>query len=62
VKVRGLSQSILAAALAIALLAAIPAAGAELAAVEVGLPQDGLFGLGGQYIIDRGSTRKTDSS
>jgi ABC-type nitrate/sulfonate/bicarbonate transport system substrate-binding protein len=31
---------------------------AELPAVEVGLPQDGLFGLGGQYIIDKGLDRK----
>jgi ABC-type nitrate/sulfonate/bicarbonate transport system substrate-binding protein len=31
---------------------------AELPTVEVGLPQDGLFGLGGQYIIDKGFDRK----
>ena len=31
---------------------------AELPAIEVGLPQDGLFGLGGQYIIDKGVDRK----
>ncbi|HLC25407.1 MAG TPA: PhnD/SsuA/transferrin family substrate-binding protein [bacterium] len=31
---------------------------AELPTVEVGLPQDGLFGLGGQYILDKGLDRK----
>ncbi|HZD42300.1 MAG TPA: PhnD/SsuA/transferrin family substrate-binding protein, partial [Terriglobales bacterium] len=31
---------------------------AELPAIEVGLPQDGLFGLGGQYIIDKQLDRK----
>jgi len=31
---------------------------AELPTVEVGLPQDGVFGLGGQYIIDKGIDRK----
>lgn len=31
---------------------------AEPPAIEVGLPQDGLFGLGGQYIIDKGLDRK----
>jgi len=31
---------------------------AELPTVEVGLPQDGLFGLGGQYILDKGFDRK----
>jgi len=31
---------------------------AELPTIEVGLPQDGLFGLGGQYIIDKGLDRK----
>lgn len=30
----------------------------EPPAVEVGLPQDGLFGLGGQYILDKGLDRK----
>lgn len=33
-------------------------ASADLPAVEVGLPQDGLFGLGGQYILDKGLDRK----
>lgn len=31
---------------------------AELPTVEVGLPQDGLFGLGGQYVLDKGLDRK----
>ncbi|HWO43695.1 MAG TPA: PhnD/SsuA/transferrin family substrate-binding protein [Candidatus Eisenbacteria bacterium] len=31
---------------------------AELPTFEVGLPQDGLFGLGGQYIIDKGLDRE----
>lgn len=31
---------------------------AELPTVEVGLPQDGVFGLGGQYILDKGIDRK----
>ncbi len=31
---------------------------AELPTVEVGLPEDGLFGLGGQYLIDKGIDRK----
>ncbi len=31
---------------------------AELPTVEVGLPEDGVFGLGGQYIIDKGLDRK----
>jgi len=26
--------------------------------IEVGLPQDGLFDLGGQYIVDKGLDRK----
>lgn len=36
----------------------LPARAAEPPAIEVGLPQDGLFGLGGQYILDRGLDRK----
>lgn len=32
--------------------------GAELPAVEVGLPEDGVFGLGGQYILDKELDRK----
>jgi ABC-type nitrate/sulfonate/bicarbonate transport system substrate-binding protein len=46
---------------AVAAAAALPAvsgAAAELPAVEAGLPDDGLFGLGGQYIIDKGLDRK----
>jgi ABC-type nitrate/sulfonate/bicarbonate transport system substrate-binding protein len=31
---------------------------AELPTVEVGLPEDGLFGLGGQYILDKGLDKK----
>lgn len=33
-------------------------ASADLPTVEVGLPQDGLFGLGGQYILEKGLDRK----
>jgi ABC-type nitrate/sulfonate/bicarbonate transport system substrate-binding protein len=46
----------------IAMLApAIPlkeAIAAEMPTVEVGLPDDGLFGLGGQYILDKGLDKK----
>jgi len=38
--------------------AARPAGAAELPVIEVGLPQDGVFGLGGQYIMDKGIDRK----
>ena len=31
---------------------------AEMPTVEVGLPNDGLFGLGGQYILDKGLDKK----
>ncbi|MPZ75634.1 MAG: PhnD/SsuA/transferrin family substrate-binding protein [Deltaproteobacteria bacterium] len=31
---------------------------AELPTVEIGLPEDGLFGLGGQYLIDKAIDRK----
>ena len=31
---------------------------AELPTIEVGLPEDGLFGLGGQFIVDKGLDRK----
>jgi len=44
--------------LAVVPLLASRAAAAELPTVEVGLPQDGLFGLGGQYILDKGLDRK----
>jgi ABC-type nitrate/sulfonate/bicarbonate transport system substrate-binding protein len=36
----------------------VQAPAAEPPAIEVGLPQDGLFGLGGRYIIDKGLDRK----
>ncbi|MBI1994670.1 MAG: hypothetical protein HYS67_09770, partial [Deltaproteobacteria bacterium] len=39
-------------------LSSLRAGAAELPTVEVGLPQDGLFGLGGQYVLDRGLDRK----
>lgn len=44
-------------------LAVIPnlgsrASAAELPTIEMGLPRDGLFGLGGQYIIDKRLDRK----
>lgn len=31
---------------------------AELPTIEIGLPEDGVFGLGGQYILDKGIDRK----
>ena len=31
---------------------------AELPTIEVGLPEDGMFGLGGQYLIDKGIDKK----
>lgn len=31
---------------------------AELPTIEIGLPDDGLFGLGGQYILDKGLDKK----
>ena len=31
---------------------------AELPTIEVGLPSDGVFGLGGQYLLDKGLDRK----
>jgi ABC-type nitrate/sulfonate/bicarbonate transport system substrate-binding protein len=31
---------------------------AELPTVEIGLPEDGVFGLGGQYLLDKGLDRK----
>lgn len=33
-------------------------AAAELPTLEIALPQDGMFGLGGQYMIDKGIDRK----
>lgn len=38
--------------------AALIAHSAELPTIEVGLPEDGLFGLGGRYLIDKGIDRK----
>lgn len=38
--------------------AALVARAAELPTIEVGLPEDGLFGLGGQYLIDKTIDRK----
>jgi ABC-type nitrate/sulfonate/bicarbonate transport system substrate-binding protein len=38
--------------------AALVARAAELPTVEVGLPEDGLFGLGGQYLMEKGIDRK----
>jgi ABC-type nitrate/sulfonate/bicarbonate transport system substrate-binding protein len=31
---------------------------AELPTIEIGLPEDGVFGLGGQYLVDKGLDRK----
>jgi ABC-type nitrate/sulfonate/bicarbonate transport system substrate-binding protein len=31
---------------------------AEMPTVEIGLPEDGVFGLGGQYLLDKGLDRK----
>lgn len=45
--------------IAIALLAGAGAArAAELPTVEIALPNDGMFGLGGQYVVDKGIDRK----
>ena len=45
-------------ALPLASLVSVPVSAAELPSIEVGLPQNGLFGLGGQYIIDKKLDRK----
>ncbi len=45
-------------ALAITQASVAPARAAELPTVEVGLPGDGLFGLGGHYVLDKGLDRK----
>ena len=53
--------AVIACAIAVLIAPAIPgkeADAAELPAVEVGLPNDGLFGLGGQYILDKGLDKK----
>jgi hypothetical protein len=42
--------------------AALVARAAELPTIEVGLPEDGLFGLGGQYLIDKAIDRNMGSS
>lgn len=48
--------------LTLALLLAVPSGpqswSAELPTIEVGLPSDGVFGLGGQYLLDKGLDRK----
>ena len=58
-KVKSSKAKVLAAILmcAVAMTAARLQA-AELPTVEVGLPDDGLFGLGGQYILDKGLDKK----
>lgn len=45
-------------ALAVRPLSIVPVRAAELPRVEMGLPNDGLFGLGGQYVLDKGLDRK----
>jgi hypothetical protein len=37
--------------------AALVARAAELPTIEVGLPEEGLFGLGGQYLIDKETSK-----
>ena len=37
---------------------ALSVGAAELPTIEVGLPDDGLFGLGGHYLVDKGLDRK----
>ena len=49
-------------ALAVITLSSSRVGAAELPTVEVGLPQDGLFGLGGQYILDKGLDRQNGFS
>ncbi len=41
-----------------AVLGIRPTIAGELPVIEVGLPNDGLTGLGGQYILDKGLDRK----
>jgi ABC-type nitrate/sulfonate/bicarbonate transport system substrate-binding protein len=59
-KLRRPNRALLACALATLLLglAAPQTRAAELPTVEIGLPSDGVFGLGGQYLIDKGLDRK----
>ena len=56
-------NAIIASVCALALTAAfaeISVAGqsSELSTLEVALPEDGMFGLGGQYLMDKGIDRK----
>jgi ABC-type nitrate/sulfonate/bicarbonate transport system substrate-binding protein len=44
--------------LAASMMAASQSRAAQLPVVEAGLPDDGLFGLGGQYVIDKGLDKK----
>jgi ABC-type nitrate/sulfonate/bicarbonate transport system substrate-binding protein len=59
-KLRRPNRALLACTLATLLLglAAPQTRAAELPTVEIGLPSDGVFGLGGQYLIDKGLDRK----
>lgn len=59
-RVRSHSRALLALMLAscLAILAAREARTAELPTIEIGLPSDGVFGLGGQYLLDKGLDRK----
>ncbi|HZD41092.1 MAG TPA: ABC transporter substrate-binding protein, partial [Terriglobales bacterium] len=41
-----------------AVMARVDCSSAELPVIEVGLPSDGVFGLGGQYLLDKGLDRK----
>ena len=43
---------------AMMLIAVLQLRAAELPTIEVGLPEDGMFGLGGQYLIDKGIDKK----
>jgi len=56
VKSKTAKRLLIASVLAFALVGVVYAA--ELPTIEVGLPEDGLFGLGGQYILDRGLDKK----
>lgn len=55
---RGISLLLLLVAVALVLVSGSRVTGAELPTVEVGLPNDGVFGLGGQYLLDKGLDRK----
>jgi ABC-type nitrate/sulfonate/bicarbonate transport system substrate-binding protein len=59
-RIAGLNRSLLVPVLT-ALLSGVMAPrswAAELPTVEVGFPSDGVFGLGGQYLLDKGLDRK----